>query len=49
MIADHTSEERDREMKAKRIKELQKEIAAVKGTPAAKALVEEYRTLTNTQ
>lgn len=40
--------ELDRQRKAKRIKELEKMIAAVKGKPEAKVLVEEYRDLTNT-
>jgi hypothetical protein len=41
--------EMDRRAKAKRIKELEAKIEAVKGTPQAKALVEEYRALTGTQ
>ena len=39
---------KDREKKAKRIKELEAMIADAKGTPAVKGLVHEYRTLTNT-
>ncbi len=40
--------EMDRKRKAKRIKDLERMIAEVKGTPKAKVLVEEYRDLTNT-
>ena len=41
--------EMDRQKKAKRIKDLEGKIKAVKGTPAAKALVQEYRQLTGTK
>jgi hypothetical protein len=41
--------EMDRQKKAKRIKELESEISTAKGTPAAKALVQEYRQLTGTK
>ena len=41
--------EMDRKKKAKQIKDLEGQIAAVKGTPAAKALVQKYRLLTGTQ
>ncbi len=41
--------EMDRKKKAKQIKDLEGQIASVKGTPAAKALVQKYRLLTGTQ
>jgi hypothetical protein len=41
--------ELDRQKKAKRIKDLEGKISAAKGTPAAKALVQEYRQLTGTK
>lgn len=40
--------ERDRKRKQKKIKDLEAQIAQVKGTPAAKALVQQYRALTET-
>lgn len=38
--------EKDRKEKLRRMRELEKKIKAAKGTPEAKALVEEYRDLT---
>jgi hypothetical protein len=38
--------EMDRKAKAKKMKDLEAKIKAAKGTPKAKALVEEYRSLT---
>ena len=40
--------ERDRKRKRQKIKDLEKQIAQVKGTSAAKALVQQYRSLTGT-
>ena len=40
--------ERDRKRKEQKKKQLEAQIAKVKGTPAAKALVQQYRSLTNT-
>lgn len=41
--------ELDRKKKAKEVKDLEAKIKAVKGTPAAKPLVEQYRQLTGTK
>ena len=41
--------ELDRKKKAKKVKDLESKIQAVKGTPAAKPLVEQYRQLTGTK
>ncbi len=41
--------ELDRKKKAKKVKDLESKIKAVKGTPAAKPLVEQYRQLTGTK
>lgn len=38
--------EKDRKEKLRRMRELERKIKAAKGTPEAKALVEEYRDLT---
>jgi len=41
--------EMDRKKKAAKMKQLEAQIAKVKGTPAAKPLVEQYRSLTGTK
>jgi len=44
-----TKREKDRKKKAAQIKALEAQIAKAKGTPAAKALVQRYRSMTGTK